>query len=344
MLKCNWDCKIPQSVNDLDMRAETTQIPIPESHRPTEASFVVIRNMMHDLSRNPDHSTNVAEATSTASTGKRLQSASKLSPTTVSDLANSIERNHLAHCDPANPFHFMIIYFTRGYLAKLRLKEYWIRTATLTDTQKDEAVGMAIKLLECDTKLLQNSAIKGYRWYLEVHFPVPGYVHLLQNIKQRPNGPLVARAWEAMSNHYIARELHLESLDHLFFKLIPKMVLQAWNTTCAGSMLGDEPESMPFIVSNVRQRMKQFYTSSSGSTSQVGDLAPFVNNSAADVQSILSIDTMSLQPISVGHEPWNFQEFHGQHSKIGDESGWCDLDWNELFPANQLEAAASFHQ
>ncbi|CAI7623232.1 unnamed protein product [Penicillium glandicola] len=183
-----WDCRIPLNVNDFELQPEMTTPP-ETINRPTETVFAVVRSELADFVRHSAFHLNFTN--SVLSTMPRSSTGIDEAEQLLS-LEKTIEEKYLAFCNPENPLHFMTIWTMRGYLAKNRLLEHYCRFSTIsmpqTDAQRNGAIFNALRMLECDTKLMTSPLIKGYLWLVHFHFPFPAYIHLLQDLKNMPVG------------------------------------------------------------------------------------------------------------------------------------------------------------
>ena len=172
-----------------------------------------------------------------------------------------MEDKYLEFCNPENPLHFMTIWTTRGYLAKIRLLEHFSRysrsSVQQTDTQRDAAISHALSMLECDTKLLTSPLTKGYLWLVHFHFPFPAYIQIVQDLRRRPISEQARQAWEVMSDNYEAWFDSQFGGDSPFFQIFTKIVLQAWEACEAASKQLGETLTPPRIVSSIRHTLAQ---------------------------------------------------------------------------------------
>jgi hypothetical protein len=232
------------------------------NNRPTEMLFAVILSELADFVRhsafhldftNPSIK-NIAGQHSIAEEADRLIALEK-----------TLEEMYLAFCTSESPLHFMTICTMRGHLAKCRFLQE-------TGAQRNVAVSHALRILECDTNLMTSPLTKGYIWFLHVHFPFPAYIHLLQDLKERPVGAHADQAWEVMSKNYEVRIQGAKQTDRLFFTIFSRIVFQAWEARENQARRRDRPLVLPRIVSNIRNKAIQMTAnfSSDGNTNQHG--------------------------------------------------------------------------
>ncbi|CZR58747.1 related to C6 transcription factor [Phialocephala subalpina] len=255
-----WDCKIPLNVDDSDLRPELKEPPGVLS-KSTDALFAVVRSALGDFVR---HTMFHLDFTNPAlkPVFKTAQLSLNSDVVDLDTLEKMIEDRYLKICNPEIPFHFMTIWWARAQIARCRLWEYHSRYADSsmqpTDNQRDAAISHALRMLECDTKLMTSPLTKRFFWLIEYHFPFPSYIQILQDLKRRPGSEQAERAWEAMSDNYESRFgfLYYEG-ESPFYKIFAKIVLQAWEAREQAFGQPEEPLIPPRMISSVKQRMAE---------------------------------------------------------------------------------------
>lgn len=254
MLDPTWDCKIPLNVNDSDLRAEMTLSPVVQGIS-SEALFVVVRSELGDLIR---HTGFHLDFTNPALKPlvKHLLNISGPEGDELGKLEEKIESQYLMFCDQENPIHFMAIWTTRAYIAKCRLVEHQGRFSELsvrrTEAQHDAATSYALRMLECDTMIMASPLTKGFHWLNHFHFPFPGYMQVIQDVRRRPVSKQARKAWEVMSDNYTAWLDPRFRDDNPFFRMFSKMVFEAWDACEAALKQSGETMTLPRIVSSIR--------------------------------------------------------------------------------------------
>ena len=150
----------------------------------------------------------------------------------------------------------------RGHLANYRLIEVFSKYSTSsseqqTDAQCDATLSFALKMLECDTKLLTSALTKGYHWFIEWYFPLPAYIHIVQDLRRRPANDDAEQIWKVMSDNYKARCVPEGPKDSPFFRVIAKVIHQAWETREALFSKSEKSPKPPWIVSDIREKLAQ---------------------------------------------------------------------------------------
>ena len=254
-----WDCKIPLNVNDSDLRPEMKGPPAIQG-KSTEALFAVVRSELGEFIR---HTVFHLDFTSPAlkPIAKHLQNGPALESGELIKLEEMIEDQYLKSCDQENPIHFMTIWTTRAYLAKCRLLEHHSRYSSSsvrrTEAQRDAATSHALRMLECDTKIMTSPLTKGFLWLNHFHFPFPAYIQIVQDLRRRPISEQARQAWEVMSDNYEAWFGSQFRDDGPFFQIFTKIVLQAWEACEAASKQLGETLTPPRIVSSIRHTLAQ---------------------------------------------------------------------------------------
>jgi hypothetical protein len=253
-----WDCRIPLNVNDSDFRPEMKEPPV-VLEKSTDALFAVVRSELGEFVR---HAMFHLDFTSPALKPIFQTVQHGLIPefAGLTTMEEMIEDKYLKFCDAENPLHFMVIWWTRAYLAKCRLLEHHSRYSSpslrQTDAQRDVAISHAIRMLDCDTKLRTSPLTKRFLWLIHLYFPFPAYIQIVQDLRRRPSSELAEQAWEAMSDNYEAQFIFLCSdSESPFFNVFAKIVLQSWEAREASFSKLGEKLIPPRIVSSIKRRM-----------------------------------------------------------------------------------------
>jgi hypothetical protein len=225
---------------------------------PTEAIFLVARCEIAQFLRNTMFFLDLTCPALKALVKDHRHSSSSTLDELV-ELERMIEDKYLRFCDPENPLHFMTMCTTRGFLAKYQLIEYHTKYTSFppdqTEVHRSAATSYALKLLDCDTKLMTSSFTKGFSWLSSYFFPFPAYLYLAQDLKKRPLHEEADRAWEVMGENHAARfSVWLRSDDPLF-KFFSSTVLEAWKARETASEQTGETLRIPIIVSKLRETL-----------------------------------------------------------------------------------------
>ena len=334
-----WDCKTPLDTNDFDLRPEMKS---PPAHHgsPTEATFAVVRSEVADVLRNSAFYLDFINPTL-----RPLAKDAEYRPTSESGELTTLERmtedRYFKLYNPENPLHFMTMWTIRGYLAKNRLFDHYSRyarsLAEQTDAQRDIAVCYALSMFECDTKLMTSTLTRGYQWAINLQFPFPAYIHIVQDLRRRPFGKHAENAWQLMSDNYEARLKDTSNDEDSLSKILSKVIFQAWAARYEAFDQATKPEVPPRIVSAIKNKLSQMTPGlRNGSTEQVGKTADIGDDCA---QAPMHMDFGgpgpqssfgSLGPTYVGLG--GFPDIPGQSTMEADmnQLNWGAIDWNPM--------------
>jgi hypothetical protein len=256
ILAPTWDCKIPLNVNDFDLRPEMKEPP-PVQGKVTEGIFTLLRCEIGEFIRHSSFHLDF--------TNPFLKPVAKELPGggNFDALEKMIEKGYLDHCDPHSPLHFMTIWMMRCTLSKYRLLQYYSRCSSgpPAKRQSDTAMLYAFRALESDTKIMNSPLTKGYRWLLLSYFPLPAYIHIVQELIKQPTRQEAKQAWEIMSDNYEVRFTNTSRLGSHVFKTFTKIILQAWEALEKAwkdvQPARQEPLVPPRIVANLKRRMAE---------------------------------------------------------------------------------------
>ncbi|RYP66788.1 hypothetical protein DL770_008739 [Monosporascus sp. CRB-9-2] len=335
-----WDCRTPLNLNDFEIRPEMKTTPTVHD-RPTEALFTVVRSELSDFLRhstfhldfsNPSLNT-FAKVTRHPPAPERGE---------LNTLERTMEDKYLAYCNPENPLHFMTIWTARGYLAKIRLLEHYSRcsgsSTEQTDTQRNTAISYALRMLECDTKLMNSYLTTGYLWLLRFYFPFPAYIHILQDLRKRPAEDHAENAWEFMSENYEARIMNTKIDDRPFFIVFSRIVLRAWEVREALFRRQDKPLQPPRIVSDIRHKVMQMTADSPYNS----NMERWNDAASIDTDELLRPTPMDFGGHGVsygtagqavtGPISWGCPYMPGQTPMNVDmnQLDWAAIDWNSI--------------
>ncbi len=323
-----WDCKIPLNVNDSDLRPEMKEPPAIQGTS-TEALFAVVRSELGDFIR---HTLFHLDFTSPAlkPLAKHLRDTAAPDGGELVKLEEIIEDQYLKSCDQENPLHFMTIWITRAYLAKCRLLEHHSRYSSSstrrTEAQRDTATSYALRMLECDTKIMTSSLTKGFLWLNHFHFPFPAYIQIVQDLRRRPISEQARQAWEVMSDNYEAWFSSLSSDDSPFFPIFTKIVLQAWGACEAASR---ETLTPPRIVSSIRHTLAQIARHARNTDTEQPNLINGMGIDEFPMPMPIDFDNQSLS-YSVGMQDGYAGMTPDIYSDIPGQASLDAVDWTAL--------------
>jgi hypothetical protein len=347
ILTPTWDCKTALNVDDFDLHPETKYLPTVHK-KPTEAIFAVVRSELYDFIR---HSTYHLDFSNPILKiiAKDIRPGPVPAGGELLSLGDLMEEKYLKYCHTENPLHYMTLWTARGLIAKNRLVENYARFsrsgAQPTDAQRDTATVNVLTLLECDTKLMASPLTKAYHWLMRLYFPFPAYVHIFQDLRRRPLGEHVEKAWEVMCGNYDARFANVVEQgegDGPLFKMFARTVLQAWEARQAVLRELNQPLELPRMVYDIKRRLKEMtlgsQNNSKGNEQTHGDLGL----ESGDFSMAMPLGGMNGNGLLYDMGGQSFAELGlGNASEVAgqaamdfnvDPLGWTPLDWNPMHP------------
>ncbi|KAJ5106095.1 hypothetical protein NUU61_003442 [Penicillium alfredii] len=339
ILAPTWDCKLPLNVNDSALWPEMKEPPVVQG-KSSEALFAIVRSELAEFTRHVPLYIGVTNP-AFKPIAKDSHHCSFAEGHELATLEQMVEDNYLHYCDPENPLHFMTIWTTRGYLAKCRLVEYYsqhsLSSEQHTETQRNTALSRAFSMLDCDTKVMTSPRTKGYRWLAHGYFPLPAYIHIVEDLQRRPVGEHAEQAWEFMSANFEARFSHPATSDNPLFKMFSRIILQAWDAreTALGGL--GQPPTPPRIVSRIQHKIAQT-ASRTHSDHEQGNTATGMGTGGTSGSMSMSLGSYSLLYGSEGQDSYTGMEtgmlprfyLPGQSSLNLDVDplDWAAMDWS----------------
>ncbi|CAF3556337.1 unnamed protein product [Fusarium graminearum] len=307
----SWDCALPTNVSDSELREET-KTPPKVQDQATEAIFAIVRGEIGEFYRNSPF-----YLAFTNPVMKPL--AKKLPPGGDVTLEKMIEDKYLRFCDPDNRVHYMTMWTARSNIMNCRLmNDYLTYLDTSTQYRSDRqeaAVSCALHWLECDTKIAGSQLTKNFRWFLQLHFPFPAYIRVIQHLKGQPFSDQTERAWKVMHDNYSVRAIPDAHIPAPAFRPFTNIVLYAWETVKKAHEEAGKQITTPDIVDFINEK--------------VADMSLETNDQNKDqCQGTMDMDDMSMQmPMGFG-DPGML--FGMSEQGFGDMSGATMADPSSL--------------
>lgn len=231
------DCRLPLNINDADLNLHSTESPKPYSG-PTEmlccltsielliaADPTSIRPNSTTI-KNPQKHTN-----SVASPDTSIGEGCRPSTRDLEEYCSYIESVYLKLCDPKIPIQLFALMATRSALCKLHVVEFMCRgipTSSLSEHERDALFLTAIKMLEYDDVIYTTECLRGFLWYTQIQGPLPGYIFLISELRERTTGELCERAWKAICNNHEHRNF-VRNIGNPIHVAFMHATLRAWN-------------------------------------------------------------------------------------------------------------------
>lgn len=284
------DTRLPLNINDTDLHIDGKDAPVPHTGATEmlfcltrlETSLVVRSDSQRDA---PIRGVDLAGAPTPASVGN----AGVVPPIPTIRIANQedinytldgfcahIENQYLRHCDEKIPLHFFTLTMTRQVLCKMRVLGFLVRLNQgtialpgdrpppsgsqgqhpLNDAERETLFNEAIQMIEYDNVLQAAETLRGYRWYTYMHFPVPAYMFLVSELRRRTLGPIVERAWVAVSENY-ERRGEMNNLHNPMHTAFGKMFVKAWDAREAALRRVGKAAEEPKWIERLRAQAKK---------------------------------------------------------------------------------------
>ena len=284
------DTRLPLNINDTDLHIDAKDAPVPHTGATEmlfcltrlETSLVVRSDSQRDA---PIRGVDLAGAPTPAGAGNagavppiptvRIANQEDISYT-LDGFCAHIENQYLRHCDEKIPLHFFTLTMTRQVLCKMRVLGFLVRLNQetislpgdrppppgnqeqhpLNDAERETLFNEAIQMIEYDNVLQAAETLRGYRWYTYMHFPVPAYMFLVSELRRRTLGPIVERAWVAVSENY-ERRGEMNNLHNPMHAAFGKMFVKAWDAREAGLRGVGKVEREPAWIERLRAQAKK---------------------------------------------------------------------------------------
>ncbi|KAI6364520.1 hypothetical protein MCOR25_005651 [Pyricularia grisea] len=275
----NSDCNWPLNINDGDLHVHAKDSP-PAYSGPTEMFFLLTRIELVMAApaggQGPAYTTASSGSSpqtpqSTGGSRPRFQfSPSPSVPDVVSNAASLnlpvhdldglcryMDEAYLRQCDRKIPLHLFTYLFTKQALCLLRVISYLRRAAAgLTGdiAERNALFAEAIGIVDYDNAIYAAGELKGFLWYSQMYFPLPGYMLLAHELKVRRTGDMVERAWDSIVENHNRRGLmrNLKSPVHV---ALGHVFVKAWDGRMAAEARRGKSLSTPEFIKMLRQTL-----------------------------------------------------------------------------------------
>lgn len=269
---CGSDCRLPLNINDADLHLHSKDPPKPYTG-PTEMTFCLA---CIELLIAADPTSIRPNSTTIKNPQQRTKSASSPDTTTgegcrpsshdLDKYCSYIESVYLKHCDPKIPVQLLTLMATRGALCKLRVVEFMCRgipTSNLSSRERDALFLTAIEMLEYDDVIYTTESLRGFLWYTQIQGPLPGYIFLISELRQRTTGELCERAWRAISENHEHRNFVRNGGNPMHVAFM-HATLKAWDAREEAELRLGRSIEPPSLVTLHRQRNADMKASQGG--------------------------------------------------------------------------------
>jgi hypothetical protein len=177
-----------------------------------------------------------------------------------------IESVYLKNCNPKIPVQLLTLMATRCALCKLHVVEFMCRgipTSSLNNRERDALFLKAIEMLEYDDVIYTTDSLRGFLWYTQIQGPLPGYIFLISELRQRTTGELCERAWKALCENHEHRNF-VRNIGNPMHVAFMHATLRAWDAREEAELRLGRSVETPSLVALHRQRTAERKTSQKG--------------------------------------------------------------------------------
>lgn len=274
------DCKWPLNISDTDLHVNAKDRIAPYAG-PTEMLFSLTRFEL-TVAADPEGSRPMPNLGATA--GNKSKFSYSPSPASSDMFTNAIHHNlpttdlegyikyiedkYLNHCDSKIPLHLFTFLMTRQAMSKLRIIDYFCRgyLQRYPDpnslppgpdrVMRESIFEEAVRILEYDNMVQSHETLRGFRWYTHMHYPLPAFVFLIQELRFITSGEACERAWAMVFENYKQRKM-IENTRSPIHTAMGGMVVRAWDAHEAAEAQLGRPLPQQKLVVALREIAKK---------------------------------------------------------------------------------------
>lgn len=259
------------------------------------------------------------------------------------DAEKEIELEILRYCDPLERIHSLTAVVARLALSKMKFGMLHPRQFFHTDLQhipedqKDELFDTGVRVLEYANSLCLMPSLEGFRWHSQQQFQWACLVHVLDDLKTRPDGKDAERGWEQIRQTY---ELRPDTLVARKPKLplyaaVNRIALVAWSAREKRAQEHGQLLETPSFIEKLRDQQEQAARRHSKSTS--GYPTPSTATDSQTPQSFAAhLPLQKTQPLAEGFGMSGLAVF------MDDATAYDGIDWSLFDTLITQEATSSF--
>ncbi|KAJ5294690.1 hypothetical protein PENANT_c014G01870 [Penicillium antarcticum] len=328
------DCRYPLNVNDTDLHPQSKEPPL-WSPGITEMTFaltrieITIASAPNGIRPNP-RAPESAIFNKASTTDPTSQTPDPNISETLDRYCRHMETTYLKHCNTEIPLQLFTLLMTRVSLHKLRVLDFVCRGTTSPDPDKerqDAAFLAAIEMLESDNTIHSTPSLRGLVWYSHMHIPLPGYIFLANELRDRTHGELCERAWIAIcrSPYHKGLSRNLRSPLHV---ALAQALLKSWRAKERVELKSGRVLQVPGLVSSLRESLPGHLTKQkvgrnvAGAAMEAEDWSK--PSSMHETGNMMSGENMLLESMTL----------------TDDFPGSSSFDYNQVFWTNLMQAGA----
>jgi hypothetical protein len=198
-----------------------------------------------------------------------------------------------------------------------------------TPAHQEAAVGQAITWLECDTKLAASPLTKGFRWFIQMYFPFPAYVRIVQYVKGQPFSSETERGWKVMHENYAARCQPDPLVYTPMFIPFSNIIMGAWDAVKTGCEKAGKEVKTPELVEFISEKVAEMALNK---TEQTGEQSEgFAGMSMDDMDMPMSFGFggpgMSFGQGTFGGDSTSYMSDHTPVGLNMSQLNWGSMGW-----------------
>jgi hypothetical protein len=187
----------------------------------------------------------------------------------------------------------------------------------MEQTERDFVLLQAIQMIRYDNVLQSSKALLPFKWYSIYHFPFPAYLYLAQELHHRVTGPLVERAWDAITANNELRPL-FSVLHSSMPAAFGTLFLKAWDAYECAQVASRHVIKPQFIVTFQNRGEKRERARAENRQD------PSLENEQVDIPSFQWPDNAIMTaPMNLNSGSAHSEECTG------------DMDWSYMVPGYQ---------
>lgn len=321
------DCKWPLNINDTDLHVNAKDRITPYAG-PTEMLFSLTRfeltvaadpegsRPIPHLGATPGSKSKFSYSPSPASSDMFTSAIHHNLPMTDLDgYIKCVEEKYLNHCDSKIPLHLFTFLMTRQAMSKLRIIDYFCRgyLQRYQDpnslppgpdrVMRESVFEEAIRILEYDNMIQTHEALHGFKWYTQMHFPLPAFVFLIQDLRYITTGELCERAWGVVFANYTNRKI-MDNSRSPIHTAMGGMIIRAWAAHEAAEAQLGRSLPQPNLVTKLREIvMKLKAANKEESSTQKGVAGPSSKASVSTKTGAASSSDKYAEPARQPQQP-----------------------------------------
>ena len=277
------DIKRPLNVNDEDMSPDMLSPPI-EHERPTEMCFVLLRCSIGRYFRYL-----FKPLASPLEPGVEYEFAhpEKTMDQLMEEFEAYIQEKFLISADPLVPIQFFTSMVARAIMCSWKvlnaLRKAQETRSNMSQANRDILFEESLKGIEYDNLGHTNKSTQRFMWHISSHFQWHSLISLLHELRARPSGEMVERAWGQVAETYKNRPELMKTKNPLH-AAIERLTMAAWRIReDYYTRLHKAPIPTPAYINTVRQLIlaregaRDRSTTGSVVSQDIGSMSEFAN-------------------------------------------------------------------